>query len=55
MIRMLEQCPRVGAYLNETHQDWDNFYTFYINFLRSEIGPRGECAKLIRSQLALIE
>jgi hypothetical protein len=51
VFRILHQNPKVGVYLNETHDDWDRFYLFFINFLRSEIGPRGECAKLIRGQL----
>jgi hypothetical protein len=41
MIRILQQNPKVGVYLGEAREDWDHFYTFFMNFLRSEIGPRG--------------
>lgn len=50
-FRILEENPKVGVYANETPEDWNRFFTFYINFLKSLTGPRGECAKRVRAQL----
>ena len=33
--------PKVGVYLNQTKEDWNIFYDYYISFLKSEQGPRG--------------
>lgn len=34
-FRILEENPKVGVYANETREDWDRFFTFYISFLKS--------------------
>ena len=41
MYKIMKEAPIAGAYLGEDAIHWDNFFQFYINFLNSEIGPRG--------------
>ncbi len=53
MLKILKSAPVAGVYLGEDEAEWSNFFNFYINFLKSEIGPRGDCSKAVRAQLAL--
>jgi hypothetical protein len=35
MLDILRAAPKVGAYKGETKEDWNNFFKFFINFLKS--------------------
>lgn len=51
MFDILKKGPKVGVYKGQTAENWEMFFKFYLDFLRSEIGPRGECAKQVRKEL----
>ena len=55
MLDILEKSPKVGVYKGQTKEDWEIFFKFFIDFLKSEIGPRGVCAKKVRKQLLVEE
>lgn len=52
MRTILRKAPIAGVYEGEGQEEWDKFFAFYINFLNSEIGPRGECTRAVREELA---
>lgn len=35
MFRILEENPKIGVYKNETFAEWEVFYQFFLNFLKS--------------------
>lgn len=44
----LERAPKTGLYVGETYDEWKQFFKFFMDFLKSEQGPRGEVIKRAR-------
>lgn len=51
VAEILEKSPRVGVYAGETQADWDGFFAFFMKFLGSEQGPRGDVVRKCRELL----
>ena len=47
----LDRGIKTGLYLGESYDDWLSFFKFFIDFLKSEQGPRGELIKRAREFL----
>ena len=41
MLRIMKEAPVTGTYAGEDPADWHNFFNFYMDFMKAEIGPRG--------------
>jgi hypothetical protein len=44
----LDQAPKTGLYVGENYDDWKQFFKFFMDFMRSEQGPRGDIIKKAR-------
>ena len=51
MVKILKSHPSMGTYQGQDPAQWPAFFEFFLDFLKSEIGPRGECSKAIRKEL----
>lgn len=47
----LNRAPKTGLYLGESYDDWRTFFKFFVEFLKSEQGPRGDVIKKARELL----
>lgn len=52
MREILLDAPVAGVYAGEDPAHWERFFDFYINFMKTETGPRGECSRHVRAEMA---